>query len=127
MADFVVKDSGQRQEFKSGMVRDTTVGKVNFWRILAGPMFRRWATHLTLGAIKYPDIAPGVSNWTLANGAEELARFKDSAFRHFIQWQEGDTDEDHAAAIFFNVNGYEFVKEKIQTLKAKIAQDERQF
>jgi hypothetical protein len=110
---FEIKDSGQRQEFKSGMVRDTTVGKINFWRVLVGPMFKRWAAHLTKGADKYPDVAPGVSNWTLAAGEVELARFKDSAFRHFVQWQNGETDEDHAAAVFFNINGCEYVKEKL--------------
>jgi hypothetical protein len=110
---FEIKDSGKRQEFTSGMVRDTTEGKIHFWRILVGPMFIRWATHLTKGAVKYPDVAPGVSNWTLASGETELIRFKDSAFRHFIQWQNGEMDEDHAAAVFFNINGAEYCKDRI--------------
>lgn len=118
---FDIKDSGQRQEFQSGMVRDVTVGKVNFWRVLVGPMFRRWAEHLTKGAAKYPDIRPGVSNWTLAAGEEELARFKDSAFRHFVQWYEGNTDEDHGSAVFFNINGAEYVKEKLEAKKGPLA------
>jgi hypothetical protein len=114
--DYIVKDSGKREEFKSGMVRDTTEGKVNFWRVLAGPMLQRWAAHLTKGAVKYPDIAPGISNWTLAGSERELMRFKDSAFRHFVQWQRGERDEDHAAAVFFNINGACYVEDK---LKAK--------
>lgn len=118
---FDIKDSGERTEFKSGMVRDITAGKTHFWRILIGPMFKRWAVHLTKGAEKYPDVRPGVSNWTLASGEEELARFKDSAFRHFIQWHQGDVDEDHAAAVFFNINGAEYVKAKMETLKAPLA------
>lgn len=113
---YEIKDGGKRQEFASGMVRDTTDGKINFWRILIGPMFRRWAVHLTKGAVKYPDIRPGISNWTLAAGDEELARFRDSAFRHFIQWYNGDQDEDHASAVFFNINGAEYVKEKLPKL-----------
>jgi hypothetical protein len=107
---FEVKDSGARQEFESGMVRDTTEGKTDYTRILDGPMFDRWADHLSKGAVKYPDVAPGVANWTLANGEEELARFKKSAMRHFRQWLRGDVDEDHAAAVYFNVNGAEYVK-----------------
>jgi len=118
---FIVKDSGKREEFSSGMVRDTTEGKINFWRILVGPMFMRWAAHLTKGAVKYPDVKPGVSNWQLAAGEVELARFKDSAFRHFVQWQRGDRDEDHAAAIFFNVNGAEYVQDKIAHAEAEKA------
>lgn len=111
--DFIVKDSGKRQQFASGMVRDTSEGKTDFTVILDGPMLTRWAEHLTKAKAKYPDIRPGVSNWTLAAGEEELIRFKKSAMRHFLQWIYGDRDEDHAAALYFNVNGYEFVKEKL--------------
>lgn len=110
--EFQIKDSGARQEFSSGMVRDVQTGKADFTRVLDGPMFDRWATHLTKGETKYPDVKPGVPNWTLAAGDEELTRFKKSAFRHFRQWLRGDTDEDHAAAVFFNINGAEYVKAK---------------
>jgi hypothetical protein len=108
-----VKDSGERRQFESGMVRDTAAGKTNFLRTLDGPMFERWATHLTKAEAKYPDIAPGVANWTLASGPQELQRFRESAFRHFLQWMRGDVDEDHASAVFFNINGAEYVKEKM--------------
>lgn len=111
---FKIKDSGQRQEFKSGMVRDVTTGKTDFTTLRNGPMFRRWAAHLTAGEIKYPDPEPGVANWTRAAGKEELARFRKSAARHFEQWLNGEHDEDHAAAVFFNINGYEFVKAKLE-------------
>lgn len=106
---FKVKDSGQRHEFASGMVRDTSAGKTDYTLILDGPMLERWAEHLTKGAGKY---APG--NWLKAEGEAELARFRQSAFRHFIQWIRGDTDEDHASAVFFNVNGAEFVRAKLK-------------
>lgn len=111
---FQVKDSGKRQKFDSGMVRDTQDGKVDYTRLLDGPMLHRWAVHVTKAEVKYPDIAPGVPNWTLANSEEEKQRFKTSAFRHMIQWLRGDTDEDHAAAVMFNINGYEYVKEKLK-------------
>lgn len=110
---FVIKDSGVRKTFESGMVRDTDEGKTRYWRVAQGPMLRRWAEHLGRGAKKYPDVAPGKSNWTLASGEPELQRFKESAFDHFMQWYYGQTDEDHAAAIFFNVNGAEYVKDKL--------------
>ena len=105
--EFTIKDSGERKQFESGMVRDTAEGKIDFSLALDGPMFRRYAIHLTKGAIKYAK-----RNWMKARGQEELDRFRESALRHFLQWYEGDTDEDHAAAIWFNVNGAEYVKEQ---------------
>ena len=104
---FVVKDSGKREQFESGMVRDTTEGKVDYTLVLDGPLFQRLAEHLMKGAKKY-----NKRNWMKACGEAELARFKESAFRHFLQWYRGDTDEDHFSATVFNLNGYEYVKEK---------------
>lgn len=111
--EFIIRDSGAREQFTSGMVRDTQEGKTDYTRVLDGPMLDRWAEHLTKGARKYPDVAPGVANWTLASGQPELVRFKKSAFRHFRQWLRGDSDEDHAAAVYFNINGYEYVRVRL--------------
>jgi hypothetical protein len=107
---FIVKDSGKREEFGSGMVRDTSEGKIQYHRVSEGPMLTRWAEHLTKGAVKYPDNADGSANWTKASGDSEYLRFKQSAFRHFMQWFYGEVDEDHAAAVLFNINGAEYVK-----------------
>ncbi len=105
MSEFAVKDSGERSRFDSGMVRDVTTGKTDYALVFDGPMLERWAVHLTKGAEKYDK-----SNWLKANGPEEQARFRESAVRHFVQWLRGDTDEDHAAAVFFNLNGFEYVR-----------------
>jgi len=109
MSDFVTKDSGERMEFSSGMVRDTTEGKTLYHLVFSGPMLWRWAELLTRGAEKYDE-----NNWMKAESKEELARFRASAVRHFFQWVRGDTDEDHGAAVFFNINGYEYVKGKLR-------------
>ena len=114
--EFTVKDSGERKKFDSGMVRDTVAGKVDWWRVFIGPILERLAIHVTKGAVKYPDVKPGVPNWTLASGPEELQRFRESACRHFVQWLHGDMDEDHAAAVVFNINGAEYVKDKLLRL-----------
>jgi hypothetical protein len=108
---YEIKDSGKRQEFDSGMMRDTTEGKVNWLSCRVGPMLKRWNVLLTAGRAKYPDPEPGVPNWTLAQGTEELLRFKESAARHFEQWLNDEVDEDHAAAVYFNINGAEYVKD----------------
>lgn len=114
--NFDIKDSGTRRAFDSGMVREPDSDKIDYTRIMDGPMFDRWAIHLTKGAVKYPDLKPGVANWLCADSEAELIRARRSAARHFRQWMRGDVDEDHAAAFFFNVNQVEYVKEK---LKAK--------
>lgn len=111
---FEIKDSGKRQEFASGMVRDTSQGKPQYHRVFEGPMFERWAEHLTKGAVKYPDNVDGTANWTKANGETELRRFRESALRHFIQWYQGYIDEDHAAAVYFNINGAEYVEARLE-------------
>lgn len=108
--EFVVKDNGTRIEYPSGMIRESPQGKVEYWRVFQGPMLKRWAAHITKAAQKYPDYMPGRPNWLLAGSEEEYHRFRDSAVRHFIQWWEGDTSEDHAAAVFFNINGAEYVR-----------------
>jgi hypothetical protein len=103
--EFVVKDSGSRQTFASGMQRDTQGDKTKYHLVFDGPMLDRWAEHLTKGVVKYDE-----GNWLKANGDEERRRFLASAARHFRQWMRGDADEDHAAAVFFNINGAEYVK-----------------
>lgn len=110
---FEIKDSGKRQEFAGGMVRDTTEGKINYLAIYDGPMADRWAEWLTKGKTKYADVAPGVANWTLAEGEAELHRARESAARHFRKWLRGENVEDEAAAVFFNINLVEYIKGKL--------------
>jgi hypothetical protein len=113
-AGFVVKDSGERKRYPSGIVRDITHDKIDYTLVLDGPMFERWAAHMAKGAQKYDK-----RNWMKAASPEELLRFKESALRHFLQWYWGHPDEDHAAATFFNINGHEYVKQLLVTADAK--------
>lgn len=108
--EFTIKDSGARTTFAGGMVRDIADNKTNYLLIADGPMLERWAVHLTKGAKKYAK-----RNWMLAQGTEELERARESAMRHFLQWLRGDRDEDHAAAVFFNINEAEYIKEKLES------------
>lgn len=107
-----IKDSGLRQKYASGAMRDPSTGKIKWSRVTFGPMLRRWAQHLTTAEAKYPDVAPGVPNFTLIESKEELLRYKESALRHFMSWFFDESDEDHASAVFFNVNGVEIIKAK---------------
>lgn len=104
---FTTKDSGARAAYSTGMVRDTNEDKPRFdlcWL----PLLRRWAELMGRGAVKY-----GANNWQKAATQEELDRFKESAFRHLVQYLEGDRTEDHAAAVIFNLAGAEYTQEKI--------------
>jgi len=109
--DFVTKDSGQRQAYGSGMVRDVNTDKPAFDLIqpigvaFEDQMLTRWANLMTRGAKKY-----GVRNWEKARTWREWARFRGSALRHFMQWYAGMDDEDHAAAVFFNITAAEYVE-----------------
>ena len=118
---FITKDSGVRQDYPSGMRRDTQEGKPSY-DLCYKPMYRRWAEIMERGAQKY-----GRNNWQNANSIEELERFLGSLERHLMQFinatkheanqatenkhfQDVDLDayedekhEDHAAAIYFNV------------------------
>lgn len=119
MKQFITKDSGKRQEYKTGMKRDTQEGKPRYDLIIPLDMERdlltRWAELMERGMAKY-----GYRNWELASTEEELIRFRASAFRHFIQWFKGEEDEDHAVAVFFNIQCAEYVKERINKPLSKI-------
>ena len=124
---FQVRDSGQRAEFASGMVRDVTDGKMRPDLIRDGPMLQRWIALLTGGAKKYE-----ARNWMKAAGEKEYERFLESADRHFniwITWRlfginledpanptNEPLAEDHAAACYFNINGVETVAERLGKL-----------
>ena len=112
---FEVKDSGAREEFASGMVRDTQAGKLEYDRLFDGPMADRWAALLTKAATeKYLDSPDGTPNWMLADSPAELKRARKSVVRHLRQWLRDDVDEDHAAAVMFNLNLAEYVKARLK-------------
>jgi len=93
---YVTLDSGQRQEYANGFVRDTQDGKPRYDLIPLVPL-RRVADLYARGAEKYGD-----RNWEQATGEEAMARFKASLLRHVFQLLAGDNDEDHGAAVVFN-------------------------
>lgn len=66
---------------------------------------KRWAQLMARGAEKYD-----AHNWKKAEGEEELERFKGSALRHAMQWCNGEQDEDHLAALAFNIAGIEYLR-----------------
>jgi hypothetical protein len=99
---FMTKDSGKREEFPSGMVRDTQDGKPRY-DLIPTEGLRRLAKLYTRGAVKYGD-----NNW---QKGQPLSRAYASLFRHLIQWREGDRTEDHMAAVAWNAMAIMFYEE----------------
>lgn len=88
-----MNDSGKRQTFSTGAVRDTAEDKPRLG--LVSPFFlRRLGAWLTLGAVKY---AP----WNWAKGMP-YSRVVDSLERHLQAFKAGEEDEDHLAAVAAN-------------------------
>jgi len=113
--NFITKDSGKREEFSTGMQRDTQEDKPRFDLIFPEDLPYDETVHYRLamlmmrGAKKYNE-----RNWEQAKTKEELNRFKASALRHCIQWFSGEIDEDHAVATMFNIMGAEYTKYKLK-------------
>lgn len=122
---YVTRDSGDRIVYDSGMVRDTQTGKARFDLLIPEGVpyeqqfLTRVAQLMARGAEKY-----GERNWEKATDDVELGRAKASAVRHLMQWIADETDEDHAAAVVFNLNEAETIKYKQRVAAASIVTTE---
>lgn len=91
---FTTKDSGRHEEWPTGSRRDSREGKGRF-DLLPPHAITRLAQLYERGARKYGD-----RNW---EKGQPLSRYLDSALRHLFQALAGDEDEDHLAAVAWNV------------------------
>ena len=89
-----VMDSGERQNFETGAVRDTSSGKGRY-DLLPVNAIRRVARHYENGARKYED-----RNW---EKGIPITRYIDSALRHLFSALDRRVEEDHLAAAAWNV------------------------
>lgn len=96
----------KNDKWKSGFQRDSGETKVRY-DLIPLEMLERLAIHYTNGGRKY-----GFNNWRRANSGEEFARFQQSAWRHFVAWQRGESNEDHAMALVWNIFAYEYLRSK---------------
>lgn len=87
---FVTKDSGAREAFATGSVRDTQEGKPRYGLIPVEAL-KRLAELYARGAVKY-----GKHNW---RKGQPFERTYESLYRHLMQWASGERDEDHLAAV----------------------------
>lgn len=116
MTGFVTLDSGQRQEWDTGSVRDTRDGKGRFDLIPTLPL-RRLACLYERGAVKYGD-----RNW---QKGQPLMRYVDSAMRHLNALVAGETTEDHAIAVAWNAFAYIWTLDAIEAGRLPKELDDR--
>lgn len=88
---------------KGGFKREDKSHKLDF-TLIPIPVLKRLAKHYTEGAK-----AHGKNNWMKS---KDLETFKQSAYRHFIAWQNGELDESHDMACVWNIFCYEYLRKK---------------
>lgn len=93
---FVVKDSGAREAFGTGAVRDTAEDKPRP-DLISPFVMERIGNHMRKGAQKY-------CAWNWAKGIPS-SRFYESLMRHLMKYAQGLRDEDHLSAAVFNLMG----------------------
>lgn len=104
--NFVTKDSGERVEFATGALRDTQDGKARP-DLITPEFLLRLGELLARGAKKY-----GERNF---EKGQNVSRGYASALRHLLQYASGDREEDHLAAVAFNVMSIMTVEERVAT------------
>lgn len=83
--------------FDTGAQRDDNSGKIRP-DLISPLMLKALGKVMAEGANHY-----GERNWEKGIPDEV---FKESASRHYLQWMNNETDEDHAAKLIFNVMGW---------------------
>jgi len=101
----VVKDSGKRQDFGTGSVRDSNEGKGRF-DLLPYYSLLKISQHFEDGANKYQE-----DNW---RKGQPLSRYFDSAQRHLAKFAMGFEDEPHLTAAIWNLLCFIETKKRIE-------------
>lgn len=102
--EYITKDSGRREEFSTGAVRDDGGQKTRYDLIPVGPL-KRLADLYARGAQKY-----GEGNF---ERGMPFTRVYASLLRHIFAWALGDREEDHLAACVWNAMALMFYEDQI--------------
>ncbi len=92
-----LEDSGKRQKFETGAVREPLLGRGRY-DLIPGSAMMRLAKHFENGAEKYGD-----RNW---EKGLPLIGYLNSAARHLFKLTRGSQEEDHAGAIMWNMAAF---------------------
>lgn len=102
---YTIKDSGTRRSYQTGAVRDGATGKGRF-DLLPYEALYEYALHSEMGAVKYD-----ARNWEKGIA---LSVFLDSAARHLYKLVAGWDDENHAAAVMWNMGSFIATRSRIK-------------
>jgi hypothetical protein len=94
VSEYSMKDSGKREAYESGAVREARTNKGRY-DLISPIALRRLAVVCEKGALKYHE-----RNW---EKGMPMSRLMDSAMRHITQYLEGYRDEDHLAHAMWNL------------------------
>lgn len=97
-------NTGEQTSFSTGAVRDAAKGK-GFPHMIPPIGIRKIAKRFEDGAVNY-----GPHNWMKGI---PLSRYVDAIKRHCMAWEEGQTNEDHLAAIGWNMVCAAWTEEQI--------------
>lgn len=108
--DRPLNDSGARTKAETGYLKEPDGDRRDFswvlelegFELVPREMIERMAAHMVKGAQKYVP-----ENWRLGTSPSSLTQFRRSLSRHVFQWFHNENDEDHAAAITFNLWAHE--------------------
>ena len=89
-----MNDGGARMTYDTGAMREPSTNK-GAYELISPFALERIAIWYELGARKYAD-----RNWEKGIPFNRLIQ---SAIRHMIRWMKGDREEDHLAAVCWNV------------------------
>lgn len=106
-------------QFKTGAIRDTQEGKVDFVETISFTAHHRYAKYMTGKKAKY-----GVGNFKkgipIESYEQSLLRHIDKYFRNKYENGNDELDQDHLAAMRFNIDGIMHEEEMLAQQKSVI-------
>lgn len=96
-------DNGEVRRYEGGGVRDSNKGKPRY-DLIPSVALKRMAELYRKGAEHY-----GEHNWEKGITRDS---FVESAWRHWMAYLLGETNEDHLASLVFNVFGIMYLQDK---------------
>jgi len=85
----------------TGMVREDKTNKPTYLQYFTPAVLKRYAERMKQFPAKY-----GLPSDNWKQGGYPKEEYLESLMRHLVDLYDGDTSEDHAAGIMFNIVGY---------------------
>lgn len=112
--EFQTKATEEKATFTTGSVRGSNKGRGRF-DLISFAALESLAQLLERGAELY-----GENNW---RKGQPLSRYLNSAARHLYQLIDSRFDEDHAAAVLFNIMAYIHTRKAIMAVPSQLPKE----